>query len=115
MPIDFGFRNNTNFWFSRHSNPYSEPIPKEKGVNVDSVMYASTRYDPDVEWTIDACEKIVKVPRIFLKTVIKGCVEAAKEEGFAFGRTVAPGRDGQAEGPKFFSLPAEFNRLLSDY
>ena len=81
MPIDFGFRNNTNFWFSKHSNPYSEPIPKEKGVNVDSVMYAATRYDPDVEWTVEACEKIVKVPRIFLKTVIKGCVEAAKEEG----------------------------------
>ena len=83
MPIDFGFRDNVHFWFSRHSSPYSEPIPKEKRVNINTVMYAATRYDPDIEWTEEACQKIVRVPRIFLKTVIKGCVEAAKEEGLS--------------------------------
>lgn len=80
MPIDYGFRDNVNFWFCKHSKPKSEPIPKEKGVNINSVMYAAQRYDPSVKWTEEACAKIVKVPRIFLKRVIKGCVESAKEE-----------------------------------
>jgi len=81
LPIDFGFRNNINFWFSKHSSPYSESIPKEKGVSVDTVSYAARRVDPDIEWTDEACAKLVKIPRIFLKKAIKGCNEIAKEKG----------------------------------
>ena len=44
-------------------------------------MYAARRSDPDIEWTEEACAKLVKVPRIFLKIAIKGCIEKAKEEG----------------------------------
>ena len=81
MPIDFGFRDNINFWFCKHTEPYSEQIPKEKGTTINTVMYAAKRIEPDIEWTEEACEKLVKVPRIFLKMAIKGCIEAAKEEG----------------------------------
>lgn len=81
LPIDFGYRNNINFWFSKHSTPYAEPIPKGKGSSVNTVMYAAQRIDPEVEWTEEACEKLVKVPRIFLKKALKGCVEIAKNEG----------------------------------
>jgi hypothetical protein len=45
------------------------------------VQYACTHYDPDVVWQDDACRKIVKVPKIFLKKVIAGVVDAAKKEG----------------------------------
>jgi hypothetical protein len=83
LPIDFGYRNNINFWFSKHSSPYAEPIPKEKGNSVNTVIYAAQRIDPEVEWTEEACEKLVKVPRIFLKKALKGCVDIAKEEGIA--------------------------------
>ncbi|MHA1915348.1 MAG: hypothetical protein ACW97V_13380, partial [Promethearchaeota archaeon] len=38
------------------------------------------RIDPDFEWTDEACEKLVKVPRIFLKKAIKGCLEEAKQK-----------------------------------
>jgi flavin reductase (DIM6/NTAB) family NADH-FMN oxidoreductase RutF len=81
LPIDFGYRNNINFWFSKHSSPYAEPIPKEKGNSVNTVIYAAQRIDPEVEWTEEACEKLVKVPRIFLKKALKGCVDIAKKEG----------------------------------
>ena len=55
------------------------PIPKNKGVGLDSVKYAASRIDPDVKFTDDACQMLVKVPRVFLNTVLKGCVSWAKE------------------------------------
>ena len=35
--------------------------------------------DPDVKFTDEACAKLVKVPRVFLSTVLKGCVSWSKE------------------------------------
>jgi hypothetical protein len=43
LPVDYGFRNNAHFWFTRHSPPYREPIPKSKAVSVDSVMWGIIR------------------------------------------------------------------------
>ena len=81
MPIDYGYRNNTHFWFARGTRPYTVPIPEEKGVSVDTVQYAADRFDPDVRWQEEACAKLVKVPRVFLRKAIAACVEAAREEG----------------------------------
>jgi flavin reductase (DIM6/NTAB) family NADH-FMN oxidoreductase RutF len=81
LPIDFGYRNNTHFWFSRHLNHFSKPIPKEKGLSVDAVTYAVERFDPDIKWTPEACEALIKVPRIFLNKAIGMIVEEAKKEG----------------------------------
>jgi flavin reductase (DIM6/NTAB) family NADH-FMN oxidoreductase RutF len=80
LPVDFGFRDNINFWFCNHSKPYSEPIPKEKAVAYTFVKFAAERIDPDFEWTDEACEKLVKVPRKFLKRAIKGCIDEAKKK-----------------------------------
>ncbi|MBR5007030.1 MAG: hypothetical protein IKY07_08065, partial [Clostridia bacterium] len=44
-----------------------------------SVRYAADRIDPDVHFTDDALEMIVNVPRIFLPTVLRGCVSWAKD------------------------------------
>jgi flavin reductase (DIM6/NTAB) family NADH-FMN oxidoreductase RutF len=81
LPIDYGFRDNAYFWFTKGRKPYREPIPEEKAVNVSAVQFAAQRIDPDIEWQDDACAKLVKVPRVFLGRVITGCVEAAKAEG----------------------------------
>jgi flavin reductase (DIM6/NTAB) family NADH-FMN oxidoreductase RutF len=81
LPIDYGFRNNNEFWFTRGARPYVVPIPKEKGMDVNAVVFAAERYDPDVAWQEEACAKLVKVPRIFLKRVIAECVEEAKAQG----------------------------------
>ena len=79
IPIDYGYRDNTHFWYAKSGKPRKEPIPKKAGMNVQVVVYASERIDPDVRFTEEACEKLVKVPRVFLNTVLKSCVNWAKE------------------------------------
>lgn len=81
LPIDYGYRNNTRFWFTRGPRPYPIGIPRSKGVSVNTVQYAADRYDPSVKWQEAACAKLVRVPRVFLGTVIGQCVEAAKQQG----------------------------------
>jgi len=81
LPIDYGFRDNAFFWFTRASRPYRVPIPREKGVTVDAVRFAAQRVDPDVPWQEEAYARLVKVPRVFLTRVIRAAVDAAKEEG----------------------------------
>lgn len=81
LPVDFGFRDSKQFWFSKHSHPYAEPIPKSKGVNTDAVQYQVERMEGDVKWDPDAYKKLVKVPRIFLKMIISKINEAAEKEG----------------------------------
>jgi flavin reductase (DIM6/NTAB) family NADH-FMN oxidoreductase RutF len=81
LPVDFGFRDSKQFWFSKHSHPYAEPIPKAKGVNTDAVQYQVERMNTAIKWHPDSYKKIVKVPRIFLKMVITKINEAAEKEG----------------------------------
>ena len=79
VPVDYGYRDSKNFWYTKFKKPISMPIPKNKGVDLDSVKYAASRIDPDVKFTDDACQMLVKVPRVFLNLVLKGCVNWAKE------------------------------------
>jgi len=81
LPIDYGFRDNAYFWFTKGARPYKVPIPREKGVTADAVRFAAERVDPDVKWQEEAYARLVKVPRIFLTRVITECVRAAQEEG----------------------------------
>jgi flavin reductase (DIM6/NTAB) family NADH-FMN oxidoreductase RutF len=81
LPVDFGFRDSKQFWFSKHSHPYAEPIPKSKGVNTDAVQYQVERMEGAIKWHPDSYKKLVKVPRIFLKMIISKINEAAKDEG----------------------------------
>ena len=79
VPVDYGYRDSKNFWYSKFKRPISVPIPKNKGVGLDSVKYAASRIDPDVKFTDEACQMLVKIPRVFLNVVLKGCVSWAKE------------------------------------
>ena len=79
VPVDYGYRDNKNFWATKFRRPFKEPIPKNKGISLDTVKYAASRIDPDVKFTDAACAKLIKVPRVFLSTVLKGCVAWAKE------------------------------------
>jgi flavin reductase (DIM6/NTAB) family NADH-FMN oxidoreductase RutF len=83
VPIDYGYRDNIQFWFTKHSKPYALPVPRSKEASVEAVKYACDRFDTDIKWEREACAKIVKVPNIFLKRVIKGVVEAARAEGIS--------------------------------
>lgn len=79
VPVDYGYRDSTNFWYSRFRRPIACPIPTGKEANLDSVKYAANRMDPEIKFTEGACKKLVRVPRVFLKTVLNGCISYAKE------------------------------------
>lgn len=79
VPVDYGYRDNKNFWYTKFKRPIAKPIPKSKGISLDTVKYAASRMDPEIKFTDEACAKLVKVPRVFLSTVLKGCIAWAKE------------------------------------
>ena len=81
LPLGFGFRNNINFWFASHSRPFSIPVPSSKGVNVDAVKFAATRYDPSIPWQEEAYAKLVRIPRVFMGKVVAQIIDTAKAEG----------------------------------
>ena len=83
VPVDYGYRDSKNFWYTTFKRPRKEPIPKNKGVGLDSVKYAASRIDPEVKFSDEACAMLVKVPRVFLTMVLKGCVEWAKENNIS--------------------------------
>ena len=78
IPTNFGFRDSIHFFQSQFSKPLMEDIPK-KEVDISSVRYAADRIDDKVKFTDEAIKPLVKVPRVFLKLVLKGCVQWAKE------------------------------------
>ncbi|PKM74413.1 MAG: hypothetical protein CVU91_00670 [Firmicutes bacterium HGW-Firmicutes-16] len=81
VPVDYGYRDSKSFWYTRFRRPVSEPIPKDKGIDISSVKYAANRIDTDIKFTDGACAMMVKVPRVFLKLALQGCVDWAKENG----------------------------------
>ena len=78
VPVDYGYRDSKNFWYTKFSKPIAEPLANRE-VNIDSVKYAANRIDPNIKFSDEACKRLVKVPRIFLNMALKGCVEWAKE------------------------------------
>ncbi len=79
VPVDYGYRDSTNFWCSRFKKPFPEKIQAKEG-DVKSVIYAASRIDPEVRFTDEACAKLTKIPRIFLKAALTQMVNIAKEE-----------------------------------
>lgn len=82
VPVDYGYRDSTNFWYSKFVRPVPEKIQAKEG-DVKSVVYAAARIDPDVKFTDGACAKLTKIPRIFLKAALSQMVQIAKEEGIS--------------------------------
>ncbi|MCF0129950.1 MAG: hypothetical protein HUJ70_15300 [Pseudobutyrivibrio sp.] len=82
VPVDYGYRDSTNFWytkFPRLSKPVAEPIPAPKEVDLASIRFAADRCDDTIKFTDAALQNFVKVPRPFLKTVLNGCIDWARE------------------------------------
>lgn len=83
VPVDYGYRDSTNFWYTKFSRPIAEKIPAKDNGDVKSVMYAAERIDPDVKFTEGACAKLTKIPRVFLKAALTQMVDIAKSEGIS--------------------------------
>ena len=79
VPVDYGYRDSTNFWYSKFKKPVPEKIQAKEG-DVNSVIYAAKRIDPDVTFTDEACARLTKIPRVFLKAALTQMVEIAKSE-----------------------------------
>ena len=80
VPVDYGYRDSTNFWYTKFKRPIAEKIQANDG-DVTSVIYAAERIDPEVKFTKEACQKLVKIPRVFLKAALTQMVDIAKKEG----------------------------------
>ncbi len=80
VPVDYGYRDSKNFWYTRFRRPHPELLPIRE-TSLESVKYAAKRMDDTVKFTDEACMKMIKVPRIFLPTALRGCVQWAKENG----------------------------------
>ena len=80
--MDYGYRDSTNFWCSKFKRPYPEKIPAKEG-DVNSVIYAAKRIDPEITFTDEACAQLVKIPRVFLKAALTQMVNIAKQEGIS--------------------------------
>ncbi len=78
VPVDYGYRDSKYFWCSRFKKPRPELLPMRE-TNVKSVRYAADRLQTDVKFTDEALAMLVKVPRVFLPLVLKGCVKWAEE------------------------------------
>ena len=83
VPVDYGYRDSTNFWYTKFKKPIAEKIPEKNNGDVKSVMYAAERIDPNVKFTEEACGKLTKIPRVFLKAELTQMVDIAKEEGIS--------------------------------
>ena len=79
VPVDYGYRDSTNFWYTKFKRPIAAKIQAKEG-DVKSVIYAAERIDPEVKFTDEACAKLTKIPRIFLKAALTQMVKIAKEE-----------------------------------
>ncbi len=78
LPTNWGYRDSKNFWCSDFEKPIACGIP-DREVDLTSLRYAADRADDVVKFSDDALKMLVKVPRPFLKLVLKGCVDWAKE------------------------------------
>lgn len=78
LPTNWGYRDSKNFWCSDYKKPEACPIPDRK-IDLSSLRYAATRLNTDVQFTDEALQMLVKVPRPFLKLVLNGCVNWANE------------------------------------
>ena len=78
LPVDYGYRDSKNFWFHRWNFMHAELLQMRKA-SLESVRYAADRADDKIKYTDEALMTILGVPRVFLSTVLKGCVDWARE------------------------------------
>ena len=81
LPVDYGFRigQGRKFWFSDWSRPYHVDVPNHKQDNAENIQFMANRIDPEIQWELEACEMLLRVPRVFLNRVLKGVVAKARE------------------------------------
>lgn len=80
IPLTYGFRGASSFWFGETQPAYKLPIP-DKGARHEVVHYEANRLDDEVRFTLEASKRLAGIPRTFLRTVLEGIVRQAKARG----------------------------------
>ncbi len=78
LPVDYGYRDSKNFWFHRKRHMRAELLQMRQA-SLASVRYAADRVDDKIKFTDEALMMLLGVPRVFLSTALKGCVDWARE------------------------------------
>ena len=79
VPVDYGYRDSTNFWYSKFRRAIPVKIPTGKEADLSGIIYAASRIDPNIKFTDEACKCLVRVPRIFLKAALTSCADWARD------------------------------------
>jgi flavin reductase (DIM6/NTAB) family NADH-FMN oxidoreductase RutF len=82
IPLTYGFRGASSFWFGETQPAYKLPIP-DLGAKHEVVHYEANRIDDAVRFTIEASKSLSGIPRAFLRQVLEGIVRQAKARGVA--------------------------------
>jgi flavin reductase (DIM6/NTAB) family NADH-FMN oxidoreductase RutF len=80
IPLTYGFRGGSTFWFGEAQPAYKLPIP-DMGPNHEIIHYEANRMDEEVRFTWDACKQLTGIPNAFLQNVLGGIVKQAKARG----------------------------------
>jgi hypothetical protein len=81
LPLTYGFRGGTKFWFAEPKPAFWLPIPTNKGPKYEVVHYEANRIDDEIKFTLEASKELTGIPRPFLRTALKGIVKQARERG----------------------------------
>jgi hypothetical protein len=82
IPLTYGFRGASTFWFGETQPAYKLPIP-DLGAKHEVVLYEANRIDDAVQFTLEASQALTGIPRPFLRNVLEGIVRQAKARGVA--------------------------------
>ncbi|MEE4184896.1 MAG: hypothetical protein V2J12_03900 [Gammaproteobacteria bacterium] len=80
VPMTYGFRGGSTFWFGETQPAYKLPIP-DLGPNYEVIHYEANRLDDEVKFTLDASKQLSGVPNAFVQQVLKGIIKQAKARG----------------------------------
>jgi flavin reductase (DIM6/NTAB) family NADH-FMN oxidoreductase RutF len=80
IPLTYGFRGGSTFWFGEAQPAYKLPIP-DMGANHEVIHYEANRLDDEVRFTLAACKQLTGIPNAFVQNVLRGIVKQAKARG----------------------------------
>jgi len=82
LPIDYGFRDNRQFWISSHSRPYPVQFPKKEGIQVDIIKNFADNINPNITWDTESYRMLSKIPRSFPKKALPIIVKKLLESDY---------------------------------
>ena len=65
----------------KHNKAVWLQTPEGKVDKHDAGMYIANRIDEEVTFTENACKQLTGIPKVFVKTALKGIIAEAKKQG----------------------------------